>query len=180
MLESVVITSLNTAVSQPYRENLIQNLWITTVDPEDERKARKLNAHFKRIGVSHFVQYFRDWSDEDEETYIKNNIEEQGPREQHINNIISFLDPYVSSSTPYHLGVNCFAGISRSTAIGIIAWIMQGFTPEEALEKILAVRSVAWPNLRMLRMASVRLGKNIMTPVADWKIKENGKLVYEL
>ena len=60
---------------------------------------------------------------------------------------------------------------------------MQGKTVEEALAEIVRVNPGAWPNLRILRLASARLGKNIMTPVLDWKMKEKQKgliIPYEL
>jgi hypothetical protein len=169
MIKSIKITDLQTATHMSYSSTKKQNLWITTVDPEDKRKVWRIKRNLEADGISHFVQYFRDWSDEDPEAYIQQNLEAQGPQEQHVNNIISFLEPYVSSETEYNLGVNCLAGISRSTAIGIIAWVMSGKTPEEALKEILNVRIQAWPNLRILRFASKRLGKDIVTPITDWK-----------
>lgn len=75
----------------------------------------------------------------------------------------------MDSDKVFNLGVNCFAGVSRSTAIGIIAWVLQGKTPQEALDEIIKVRYQAWPNLRMLRFASERLGQDLVTPVKEWK-----------
>jgi predicted protein tyrosine phosphatase len=169
MIKSVTITSLADAAHFSYRPEKKQNLWITTVDLEDRHKVLRIKRNLAQAGIPHFSQYFRDWSDEDPEPYIVSRIEIEGPKESHVNNIISFLEPYVASDTEYHLGVNCMAGISRSTAIGIIAWVMAGKTPEEALKEILNVRIQAWPNLRILRFASARLGKNIVTPISDWK-----------
>jgi predicted protein tyrosine phosphatase len=174
MIASVKIMEMSKALHVPYKEPIEQTVWITTIDPEDKTRADKLHNKFSRRGVKHFSQFFRDWSDEDEEQYIKDRLEFEGPREQHINNIISFLDPFVASSAPHHLGVNCFAGMSRSTAIGIIAWVMQGKAPKEALRSILDVRPVAWPNLRMLKFASNRLGVDIFTPVKEWKDEIEG------
>ena len=173
MITSIIVTALNKAVDLPYKKEMSQNLWLTTVDPEDKGKVEKLKERLRRKGVTCFAQYFRDWSDEDPEQFIKDNIDEQGPREQHINNLISFIDPYVSSSSHYDLGINCFAGISRSTALSIIVWVMQGKTPQEALRSTLDVRPCAWPNLRMLGFASKRLGVDIFTPVKEWKAELN-------
>ena len=176
MIESIIITSLAEARHKPYKEDLKQDLWITAVDPEDEQRVKKMKSHFaQKTRVKHFYQFFRDWSDEDQEIYIKQHIETQGPKEQHINNIISFLEPFVADDKAHHLGVNCMAGISRSTAIGVIAWVMQGKTPNEALQEILNVRKQAWPNLRMLRLASARLNKDLYNPVLEWK-KQNQRL----
>jgi len=169
MIKSVIITSLSEAKDMPFKSDLQQNLWISAIDPEDEQVVKKMKMRFGKIGVKYFYQIFRDWSEEDASPHIQKNIEEQGPGERHVNSIISFLEPFVATPHEYDLGVNCYAGISRSTAIGIIAWVMQGKTPEQALNDILDVRSFAWPNLRILRFASQRLGVDIYKVVKTWQ-----------
>jgi len=175
MINSVEIFSLSDAVSCSFKETK-HNVWISVVDEADKNKIRMMKKNFAVKNAPHFAQYFYDWSDEDKEQYIQKYIEEQGPQLAHINNIISFLEPIVNSPKVYNLGVNCFAGISRSTAIGIIAWVMQGKTPNEALEEILKVRPYAWPNLRILRFASERLQKDLLTPIKQWKEKQGQQL----
>ena len=120
MINSVTITDLYDAVSRSFKE-VEQNAWISTVDEEDQNKIRMMRGNLYKRNIKHFAQYFYDWSDEDSEPYIQKNLEEKGPREQHVNNIISFIEPLVDSSIVYNLGINCFAGVSRSTAIGVIA-----------------------------------------------------------
>ena len=173
MINSVIITDLSTAVSTSFKEGK-ENVWISTVDETDQKKIRMMKKNFSQKQIPHFAQYFYDWSDEDDDVYIQKHIEELGPREQHVNNIISFLQPIVDSNKVYNLGVNCFAGVSRSTAIGIIAWVMQGKSPQEALDEILKVRRQAWPNLRILRFASNRLGVDLTEPIKKWKNFNNG------
>jgi predicted protein tyrosine phosphatase len=173
MINSVTITDLSTAVSFSFKV-IEQNAWISTVDEADEKKIRMMRKNFCKKMIPYFNQYFYDWSDEDDDVYIQKHIEELGPREQHVNNIISFLQPIVESNKVYNLGVNCFAGVSRSTAIGIIAWVLQGKTPQEALDEIIKIRPQAWPNLRILRFASNRLGKDLVEPVKSWKKVNNG------
>ena len=168
MINSVTITDLSTAVSTSFKEGK-ENVWISAVDEADQKKIRMMKRNFFKRHIPHFAQYFYDWSDEDNDVYIQKHIEEQGPREQHVNNIISFLQPIVESDKVYNLGVNCFAGVSRSTAIGVIAWVMQGKTPSEALNEIIKVRPQAWPNLRILRFASKRLGVDLVEPIKNWK-----------
>ena len=177
MISSIIITDLSTAVSTSFKE-CKQNVWISAIDEADKNKIRMIKKNFATRGISHFAQYFYDWSDEDNDPYIQKHLEEQGPQEQHVNNIISFLQPIVDSDKIYHLGVNCFAGVSRSTAIGIIAWVMQGKSPQEALDEIIKVRYQAWPNLRILRFASQRLGKDLMHPVKIWKMQE-GSYIFQ-
>jgi predicted protein tyrosine phosphatase len=177
MINSVTITDLSDAVSASFKE-VEQNAWISTVDEEDRNKIRMMKSNFAKRGTLHFAQYFYDWSDEDNEPYIQKNIEEKGPREQHVNNIISFIEPMVDSSIIYNLGINCFAGVSRSTAVGIIAWVMQGKSPQEALDEIIKIRYQAWPNLRILRFASDILGKDLVQPIKTWKVQE-GSYIFE-
>jgi predicted protein tyrosine phosphatase len=173
MIRSIIVTDLSTAVSNSFKV-IEQNAWVSTVDEADEKKIRMMRKNFCKKMIPYFAQYFYDWSDEDDDLYIQKNIEEQGPREQHVNNIISFLQTIVDSNKDYNLGINCFAGVSRSTAIGIIAWVMQGKTPQEALDDIIKIRPMAWPNLRILRFASERLDINLVKPVKDWKNLNNG------
>ena len=143
MIESVTIMPLHEAVDIPFKKTKEYNLWISANDPEETIKVTKLKGRFHKLGIPHFTQFFRDWSDEDSEVFIKNRLDKEGPQVQHVNNIISFLEPCVKEEKKYRLGVNCFAGISRSTAIGVIAWVMQGLRPMEALVKILEVRPEA-------------------------------------
>lgn len=177
MINSIIITDLSDAVSFSFKENK-ENVWISVVDEEDRNKIRTIKKNFNIKRIPHFAQYFYDWSDEDNDVYIQKHIEELGPREQHVNNIISFLQSIAESDKVYHLGVNCFAGVSRSTAIGIIAWVMQGKSPQEALEEIIKVRPMAWPNLRILRFASEQLGQDLVTPVKSWKEPQVGHIYY--
>lgn len=169
MIESISIMPLSKAVDIPFKQPVEYNLWISVNDPEDTIKVTKLKGRFVKMGIPHFTQFFRDWSDEDPEAFIKSRIDKEGPQVQHINNIISFLEPYVAAEKKYKLGINCFAGISRSTAIGVIAWVMQGLRPMESLVKVLEARPEAWPNLRILKYASVRLGVDIHTAISGWK-----------
>jgi predicted protein tyrosine phosphatase len=169
MIESILVTDQSSANHFPYKSDLVQNAWISISDPEDETRVKKLGSRFKLKGVKHFCQFFRDWSDEDPEPFIQSRLEAEGPRQQHVNNLMSFLEPLVNADAPVHLGINCFAGISRSTATAIIALVMSGQTPEQALHHVLEIRPCAWPNLRMLRFASARLGQDIVTPVEQWK-----------
>jgi hypothetical protein len=172
MINKITIHELSDATRISYKENSLgYNAWISAVDEEDRHKISRLKKNFS-IGNSnfkYFAQFFYDWSDDDYDTFILQNIETMGPRKSQIQNIITFIkEELVDSPVAYNLGVNCFAGISRSTAIGIIAWVLNGDTPEEALKKILSVRSFSHPNLRILRFASEILGTDIKTPVKNW------------
>ena len=172
MINKITIHELSQAVSISYKENNGgYNAWITAVDEEDRHKTTRLKKNFLNNNRSfkYFSQLFYDWSDDDNQPFILQNIEEMGPRKSQIQNIITFIkEELVNSPVAYNLGINCFAGISRSTAIGIIAWVLNGDTPEEALKKILSVRSFAHPNLRILRFASEILDIDIKTPVKNW------------
>ena len=81
------------------------------------------------------------------------------------------MKPLVEDDKPHNLGVNCFAGISRSTAVGITALVMTGRTREEALTEIVKDRPEAWPNLRILGFASDILNIDIHGHVSEWKKK---------
>jgi predicted protein tyrosine phosphatase len=172
MINKITIHELSQAVGMSYKENNAgYNAWISAVDEEDRHKTTRLKKNFlnnnKRF--KYHSQLFYDWSDEDKQPFIIQNLETMGPRKTQIQNIITFIkEELVDSPVAYNLGINCFAGVSRSTAIGIIAWVLNGDTPEESLKKILSVRSFAHPNLRILRFASEILDIDIKNPVKNW------------
>jgi hypothetical protein len=180
MIKKISIYPLSEATSVSYKENFSDyNAWISVTDEHDKRKVQRMRNNFT-IGYSSFKffsQFFYDWSDEDYDTYIIENIDTMGPQRYHVQNIITFIkENLVDSKNEYNLGINCFAGVSRSTAIGIIAWALQGKTPEEALVSILEVRPQAWPNLRMLRFAKEITGIDVLSPVKNMVDENKGKI----
>jgi len=175
MINKVSIFELSDAIRFSYKENFGgYNAWISTVDDDDRKKVARIKRNFTTVNPNFkfFCQFFYDWSDEDSEVFIKKNLELDGPRKSQVQNIITFIkENLVNSPVIYNLGINCYAGISRSSAIGIIAWVLSGKTTQEALNEILFVRPQAWPNLRILRFASEIIGTDLFTNVNDWKEK---------
>ena len=178
MLEKILVTDLSTAESYAYRPSQgsavdsnqeYYDLWITTVDFADKPKVLRINRLLKEKNIKHFFQLFADWSDEDSIQW--KHLEESGPQLHNIQSIITFLKPYVEDNVSHNLGINCFAGVSRSTALAIVAHVMNGLTPEQALRNTIEGRLGAWPNIRVLRLASQVLNIDIVTPVAKWKNK---------
>lgn len=176
MIDSVIITDLSSAVSHSFKE-CKQNAWISVVDEQDARKISLMRNNFKKRGSLFYAQLFYDWSDEDNDPYIQKNIEELGPTKEKIQKIIIFIKSLVDSDKVFNLGINCYAGVSRSTAIGIIAMTMTGKTPHMATDYITIVRPEAWPNLRILRFASEILKQDLLTPVKTY-IKDNKFNIY--
>jgi len=168
MINSIKITDIYAAERYAFsRENLSHDVWISTVDRSENRKISRMRRNFKERGVKFFSQYFADWSEEDGIAW--KHLEHDAPQLCHVQSIITFLAPLVADDKPHNLGVNCFAGISRSTAIGVTALVMAGRTVAQALDEILRARPESWPNLRILRFASEILGKPLHSHVAVWK-----------
>lgn len=176
MINKISIFDLSGAISQSYKDGGY-NAWITTVDEEDRHRSKKIKKNFtiKNPRFKSLFQFFYDWSDEDNDAFILQNLETMGPSKQNVENIISFIkDELVNSPVVYNLGINCFAGISRSTAVGIIAWALSGKTTGEAFDSILEVRPQAWPNLRILKFADEILNTDMFNVVKHWKSGNNG------
>lgn len=167
MINEIKITDLSKAESHSFSYDTKYDVWISAVDKQDKRKTDRMKKNFSAKGVSYYVQHFYDWSDEDGDQW--KHLEPEGPQEKHVKNFINFLSPFVNDDKIHNLGVNCFAGISRSSALAIIALVMSGKTIDNALDYVLAVRPEAWPNLRILNFASKILGKDIKTHVKNWK-----------
>ena len=167
MINKIKITDLASAESYSFGPLNDFDVWISTVDMADKRKINRMKQNFDKKGIKLFAQFFYDWSDEDNLSW--SHLAPEGPQKQHVQNIITFLTPFVNDDIVHNLGINCFAGISRSTAIAITALVMSGKTIGEALTHVLKIRPEAWPNLRILGFASEILGKDIRTPIAKWK-----------
>jgi protein-tyrosine phosphatase len=176
VIDKITITDLSKAESYAFGGNNNFDVWISTVDEEDRKKVNRMRRLFNAKGIKYFYRLFFDWSDEDNEKFIQDNIDKLGPTQQDVDDIIRFLTPFVSDDKVHNLGINCFAGVSRSTAIGIIALVMTGKTPQMAFDYILSIRPQAWPNLRMLRFASNTLGQDLYTPVKERKEKNQTSL----
>jgi len=88
MINSVIITDLSTAVSASFKEDK-ENVWVSAVDKEDQNKIRMMKRNFSKRNIPHFAQYFYDWSDEDNDFYIQNNIEKKDQENNML--IILFL-----------------------------------------------------------------------------------------
>ena len=168
MFNKINITNLSEAESYSFnKNNKDYNVWVSAVSEEDRKKINRMRKNFQEKNVIFFHQFFADWSDEDGIEW--DILKHEAPQVHHIQNIITFLKPFAEDEKPHTLGVNCFAGISRSTAIGIIALVMSGRTCEQALNEILKVRAIAWPNLRIIRLASDILNVDIYSHISNWK-----------
>ena len=168
MIAKVKITNLSEAESYSFnKNNRDYDLWVSVISAEERKKINRMEKNFREKNVRFFRQFFEDWSDEDGPQW--GHLEANAPKPHHIQSIITFLKPYAENTEPHRLGVNCFAGISRSTAVGIIALVMSGRSIQDALIEILKDRPEAWPNLRILDIASKILAVDLKTHVADWK-----------
>ena len=170
MINKVKITNLADAESYSFNKNKTEyDVWISVIGQEEKKRITRMKRNFKEKNVKFFSQFFADWSNEDGIAW--GHLEHEAPQLQHIQNIITFLKLFAEDHKPHNLGVNCFAGISRSTAIGITALVMAGRTVDEALTEIVKDRPEAWPNLRILGFASDILNIDIHGHVSDWKKK---------
>lgn len=168
MISTVLITNLKEAERHSFRSlPQEQDLWISVVGEEDRNSIRRMSKNFREKNVKFFHQFFADWSDDDGLQW--EHLKQTAPQLRHVQNIISFLKPYTTDLKSHKLGVNCFAGISRSTAVGLIALVMSGRTIEQALTEILKNRPEAWPNLRILGFASEILETDLKSHVEAWK-----------
>jgi len=170
MINKVKITNLADAESYSFSKNNTEyDVWISVVGQEDKKQINRMKKNFQEKNVKFLHQFFADWSNEDGIAW--KHLEHEAPQLQHIQNVITFLKPFTEDDKPHNLGVNCFAGISRSTAVGIIALVMAGRTVDGALTEIIKDRPEAWPNLRILRFASDILNIDIHEYVSVWKKK---------
>lgn len=65
----------------------------------------------------------------------------------------------VAEDEPARLLIHCHAGRSRSTAAALIwLWQTRKLEPQDLQQELLSIRSIAWPNSLILRLADEQLG----------------------
>jgi predicted protein tyrosine phosphatase len=167
MISKIKVTNLAEAEHYSFGTSKEWDVWISVIGSEDRKKINRMHKNFAEKDIKFFHQFFADWSDED--GFQWKHLEHQAPQKRHVQNIVTFLKPFAEDNKSHALGVNCYAGISRSTAVGLIALVMSGRTIEKALGEVLKQRPVAWPNIRILKFASEILNCNIHDHVIEWK-----------
>lgn len=84
------------------------------------------------------------------------------PRKEQVTDLLAFgRGLLVEPSADAHLLVHCHAGVSRSTASMalILAQALPDVSVEPIFDEILRIRPQAWPNLRILEIGDVQLGR---------------------
>lgn len=86
------------------------------------------------------------------------------PEPEHVRRILDFADDLeadLDRRDEGHLLIHCHMGISRSTA-AMTMLLAQAYADEDAagiIERLVAIRPQAWPNLRMIGFADEMLGR---------------------
>ncbi len=170
MIETIKVTDMHEAASiaRSYGHNY--TAWISLLDREDSYTCGRIHDDFKRKGVHHEYRYFRDIE-------YGPLADVEGPQEEDVHHIINFFRTLKSADMSHHVGVNCMAGIARSTATAMVGWMVCGYQPEIALDKVLAVRLCAYPNERILGHYDKIMKANSKEVVKVWKDSKRGQLV---
>ena len=97
------------------------------------------------------------------------------PQAEHVKGIIEFLNTW---DTNAGLLIHCMAGVSRSTAVALIAHTLKTNDPEQSAIALRKASPYAWPNPRIVSLADAIMGLdgslvralNDMGP-ANWEIE---------
>lgn len=79
------------------------------------------------------------------------------PQTEHITDLIEFL---YSWKTERSLLIHCMAGVSRSTAVALIAHVLKTDDPSQSAMALRKAAPYAWPNRRIVSLADSILGLN--------------------
>ena len=85
-----------------------------------------------------------------------------GPEAQHVEQVLAFGRGLPNVGRGGHLLVHCHMGISRSSAsmFLILAQARPEVPAAEVLAEVVRIRSLAWPNLRMVELGDAMLGRD--------------------
>lgn len=89
------------------------------------------------------------------------------PQKEQFQRILEFSKDFTEDDKVL---VHCSAGISRSTAVGVMILIQHGFTEEEAFDNIYSVRPHMYPNSLIIQYADELLGRDgkLLEYFSDW------------
>ena len=155
MISTVRVKNLGESLSIAWGASNVYTAWITTIDIEYQKDCYSIKYAFNEKNIPHFHRFFRDYGDDEISV-------------EDITLIIDFLRTLRDDEQEHSLGINCAGGTSRSAAVGMIAWMIQGDTAEIALEKILKVQRQAKPNTRILELYDEIAGNSSLQTVQDW------------
>ncbi len=79
------------------------------------------------------------------------------PQTEHITGLIEFLYSWDSGT---NLLIHCMAGVSRSTAVALIARTLKTDDPSQSAIALRKAAPYAWPNRRIVSLADSILGLN--------------------
>lgn len=79
------------------------------------------------------------------------------PQSKHISDLIDFLHSWNPDTS---LLIHCMAGISRSTAVALIAHTVKTDDPSQSAIALRKAAPYAWPNRRIVSLADSILGLN--------------------
>ena len=88
------------------------------------------------------------------------------PQKSQVERAIVFLREFLAATDTTGLLIHCFAGVSRSTAMALIACYLMLGDEEKAREKLYSIRPQAIPNSWVIQYADEILGSNLY-PVAE-------------
>jgi len=124
---------------------------------------------------SHILECFSD---------TENCLDPCAPKKKQIENIINNFKSVILEKKAGNILVHCFAGVSRSTAIGVIYLHLKGYDVEDAFDEIQKSRGFGiQPNLLILRYADEILGlignNSLVKQVAEFSKRGNVDFVYK-
>lgn len=84
-----------------------------------------------------------------------------GPEAKHVEQVLAF-GRFLPNGGGGHLLVHCHMGISRSSAsmFLILAQARPELPAAEVLAEVVRIRSLAWPNLRLVELGDAMLGRD--------------------
>ena len=138
------------------------NTIVSALDPMSDEELFDCHKKLNSIHKDKYKYLFRFFYDFDhDDTPPHGEMEIFGPS---INDAQFFIEEFtklIEDNNIYNILIHCFAGISRSTALGFLLLKLQGLDNWIAWEKLLKIRPYAQPNTRFLKHCDVILGTDM-------------------
>lgn len=107
------------------------------------------------FGEGHQVFQFDDLDSEKDECHRPGM--QHAPTIKDIRNVLHFTNTFTDEDKVL---IHCHGGICRSTAVTMLVLIQHGSSIKDAIDTVIEVRPVAWPNKLVIRLGDVILEQN--------------------
>lgn len=159
MINQIFVSDIDKARSLYYLRNNNINHVISLIDPDAISHMYEFMTYNAKANWDYFVFY-----DVEYEPY-----DGPKPEKEDVERMVEIYKEMMASERSINLLVHCHAGISRSAATALVLLYMLEKDETKAFNRLIDIRPICYPNLRILNFADEILGSKLAELITIWR-----------